>query len=285
MTDSRNIGDLERNKFYQQGVSNSEFALNIATKHLIPIAKGGLSSYSHVNKFGRSVDVTTAIIDVAAMPAPVVYTWLEAPVQIEAISSDAGDVAVTGAGARTIRVSGKDANFNDVSADIDMAGLSASTATTQTFLRVERAYVLTAGRYAKTTAGSHIGTITIRTKTAGATHIYIPVTPAAFGQSLVARYTIPAGYTGYLIEAFFSVDSLKTADFTIFRRTNADAVTAPYGTMRAIETFNGIDTPFPRSWDVPIKLEEKTDIWVSCIAAAGSTDVSASFDLLLIKDT
>ena len=86
------------------------------------------------------------------------------------------------------------------------------------------------------------------------------------------------------MEAFFSVDSLKTADFVILKRLNADSVAAPYGAMRTIETFNGIDQPFNRTWDIPPKLAEKTDIWVSCIATAGSSDVSTSFDILLIKD-
>ena len=278
-----NLGDLERNKFYHPGVPTQQFGLNVVTNHMFQVAQGGTEAYSFVNKFGRAIAVGTSIVDVDARATPAVYTWLQAAVQLEAISSSGNDVATTGTGARTIRVLGKDANFVDCSADIAMNGTSASTATTQTFLRIERAYVLTSGRYAKSDAGSHVGTITIRTSGAGAIHLYIPITPA-LGQSLSAKFTIPTGYTGYMHHAFFTVDSLKTADFYLFRRTNADAIAAPYGAQRVIETFNGVSRPFSRTWDVPIKLTEKTDIWVSCIAASAATNVSASFDILLIKD-
>jgi hypothetical protein len=161
-----------------------------------------------------------------------------------------------------------------------MNGTSASTATTQSFFRIHRAYVDTCGAYATSTSGSHAGNITIRTVSAGATHIYLPIADVPTGQSEVARYTVPAGCTAYLVHAFFSVDANKTATFWLMRRLSSNTVAAPFGAKRILETFDGIKTPFAREWEAPIKLDSGTDIWVAVKGEGSGTSVSASFDLI-----
>ena len=274
------IADLERNKFWHS--SNAEHSPLFCVPHAIPLASGQALNYSFVNKFGHCTGVGTSVVDVNRLATPAVYAWLTTAAQLEAISSSANDTA-DGTGARTIVVEGLDANFVPCSATITMAGTSASTATTQTFLRVHRAYVATSGAYNTTTAGPHAGNITIRVASAGAIQIYLDATDVPVGQSEVARYTIPAGYCGYLMHFMFSVDSLKTATLWIMRRSSADTVAAPFSAKRVIDTYNGIAAPFERNWTVPVKLEEKTDIWVAAKGAATGTDITASFDIFLVK--
>jgi len=283
---SQNLGDLERNKFWLTGgVTNSDcrqqFSIQCTSSHLFPLADGPCNGFTFVNKFGRVLNYGTSIVDVTDLGTPAVYTWLQSPVQLEAISSSADDVATTGTGARTIVVQGLDANFEECEATINMAGLSASTATTQTFLRIHRAYVATCGTYGSTTAGSHIGNITIRTSGGGATHIYLNAATAPVGQSLVARYTIPAGKTGYLTHANFTAAGNKLSDFYLWRRFNADTVAAPYGVKRIIETFNGVSSYLSREWHIPIRLPEKTDIWGSVLGAGTGSNASVAFDIVM----
>lgn len=280
---SRNIGDLERDKFWQPNSSTTQLAFQQVTLHNFSLSEGVDNGFSHVNKFGRVLNYGTSIVDVTDLSTPAVYAWLTTPVALEAISSSANDTAA-GTGARTIVVQGLDGDFNECEATITMNGLSASTATTQTFIRVHRAYVATSGTYGTTTAGSHIGNITIRVESAGAIQIYLPASPAPVGQSNVARYTIPAGKTGYLIHATFQAAGNKASDFFLFRRFNADTVSAPYGVKRLIEYFSGLTYHLTRSWDVPIKLPEKTDVWASVIGAGSGTNAAVTFDLILVDN-
>jgi hypothetical protein len=283
---TRNIGDLERDKFFQPN-STQKFSFSTHTKHYFALAEAGAgvgcNGYDYVNKFGRVLNYGTSIVDVNDLGTPAVYAWLTSASSLEAISSSAADSAA-GAGARTIVVEGLDSDFNEVSETITMNGLSATTATTTEFIRVHRAYVATSGIYADTDTGSHDGNITVRLESAGATQIYLNSATAPVGQSLVARYTIPAGKTGYLTHASFSSAGNKAADFYMWRRFNADTVAAPYGVKRIIETFNGVAESLDRSWDVPIKLPEKTDIWASAVGAGTGTNSSVAFDIILVDN-
>jgi hypothetical protein len=283
---SQNLGDLERNKFWLTGgVTDSncrqQFSIQCSSNHLFPLSDGSCNGFTYVNKFGRVLNYGTSIVDANDLGTPAVYSWPTSAVQIEAISSSADDVATTGTGARTIVVEGLGESWEEVSETINMAGLSASTATTQKFIRIHRAYVATCGTYGSTTAGPHIGNITIRTASAGATHIYLNAATAPVGQSLVARYTIPAGKTGYLIHANFTAAGNKQSDFYLWRRFNADTTAAPYGIKRIIETFNGITSYLDRDWHIPIRLPEKTDVWGSVIGAGTLSNASVSFDILM----
>lgn len=276
---SGHIADLAKHSYWIPGITNGEHNPIYVQTHQIPIASGTLDHYCFVNKFGRETGVGTSVVDVNRTASPSVYSWPTSAVKLEAISSSADDTSA-GSGARTIVVEGLDANLAKISETITMNGASASTATTQSFFRVHRAYVATSGSYATSTSGSHAGNITIRTVSAGAAHIYMPIADVPTGQSEVARYTVPAGCTAYLVHAFFSVDSTKSATFYMMRRLSATTVSAPYGVKRILETFDGIANSISREWEAPIKLDEGTDIWIAVKAAGVGTNVSASFDLI-----
>jgi len=284
---SRNIGDLVRDRFWQPNSATTEFEIQCITNHMFPISErnGSLSAYTHVNKFGRVLNYGTSIVDVNDQSTPSVYSWPTSPVTLEAISTSADDTAA-GDGARTIVVQGLDANWEEQESTITMAGASASTATSESYIRIHRAYVATAGTYAATNAGGNAGVITIRTSSAGQTHIQLLTTVTGLGQSLVTRYTIPSGKTGYLIHAAFSNAAVvnKSSDFYLFRRENGDDSTAPVSSKRIIETFNGISSYFDREWTVPIKLPEKTDIWVAAIGEGSGTNSSATFDMIMTNN-
>ena len=100
-----------------------------------------------------------------------------------AVSTAAAD-DVGSTGALTLTIEGLDANYLEVSETIAMDGTTPS-ATTQTFLRVNRAYIATAGT-GQTNAG-HI-TITV----GGDAQAYVE---ASEGQTHQTHYTVPADHT------------------------------------------------------------------------------------------
>lgn len=245
------------------------------------ISFGAVKDWYVVHKFGHIDDLGTSLEDV--WPTNGIYTYLTSPVTLEAISSSANDAAA-GSGAQTIRVEGLDGNFEEVTEDITMNGISATTATTQTFLRINRAYVLTTGTYG---IGSD-GDITIRTSSGGATHATINNTTADtvswdYGQTQIARYCVPAGKIAFLSRVTVQAESSKRADLAAYQRQNADDVTTPFsGARRVFFSCEGLSTLVTKPFDGPIFFPEKTDIiWQARMASGTNGRVTVSYDLFV----
>ena len=224
-----------------------------------------------IQKFGYNADSDTGD-DVWSGSAA--YTgFLTAAVTIEAISSATADTAA-GTGARTIRVEGLDANWNFQTADITMAGQSASSATTESFIRVFRAFVTSAG-----TGATNAGTVTIRVSSAGASLAVISITEP--GQTTQAIFTVPAKHVGVLKDVLLTGSSSQPISFILLARRGADVTNAP---VRTIAVYSGIDDAGQERGFEPgsIVLPEKSDIWVRVLDGANSALSSAEFDLELI---
>lgn len=105
------------------------------------------------------------------------YTYLSNASQLTLVSSSASDTGV-------VFVSGLDSKFNLLSETITLTGTSAVT-TVNSYLRVNGLYY---------TNGANVGTI--KAQVGGAGTIYGYINPG-FGQSQMAVYTVPNGYTFY----------------------------------------------------------------------------------------
>lgn len=164
----------------------------LSADYLVEIARGYVSGASYVDKFGRNDDVDTAAEeDVWAAGATRARLTAAETMDVESDSANDDD---GGTGARTVTIEGLDGDYMEVSETITMNGTSAVT-TTQTFLRINRAYVVTAG-----SAESNVGAITIDPTTtgSGSRQGYIA---AGDGQTLLSHYTVPAGKTAYMVSS------------------------------------------------------------------------------------
>jgi hypothetical protein len=138
------------------------------------------------------------------------YPWQSTAVTVDVVSDDAND-DVAGTGARTLRIQGLDGSYNLAEETVDMDGTTTVT-TTQTFLRVFRMSVETAG-----SSGNNEGTITV-TYTGGS-DVAATIT-AGNGQTLMAVYTIPAGKTGYFVAMNFHQVKIKNKQCKLKTRDN-----------------------------------------------------------------
>lgn len=251
--------------------------------------KRGLSTgIDVVNKFGSNASVGTSWTPITSAG---VYQTPTAAVSLEFVSSDTGD-ALDDVGAHEITVEGLDANFNAqtvATAAHATDGLTA-VAITGTWTRVFRAYVSKSGTYATSAAGSHVGTITIRVASAGATYAQIPLsTSFPLGQSLIGAYTIPTGYTGYVFMDDISVDTGKTVDVAFFARENADDVSSSYtGTMRVKSLVTGLNggTPFNRTGaKTPLgPFTGPCDLGFMGLVSTGTAEISVEFEVWLVNE-
>jgi hypothetical protein len=236
------------------------------------ISRGLISGYAQFRKFGANSAVGTPEEPISLLGTiwqPVAATALEV------ISSDATDTAA-GVGARTVVLTGLNESWVETSETVTLAGASASTATTTTFIRLYRAYVATTGTY----AGTNVGTLTFRIAGAGATVLSIGI---GLGQTQTTHYTVPAGKTLYVEDIHLSVGSAKAVDIKFFQFPNADDVTTGFtGAKRLVQLFDGILQPVDFVYQTPLVFPAKTDLWFTGIVGTGSGSASIEYCGVLI---
>jgi len=238
----------------------------------LQVARGQIQAHSIVTIAGYNSDVDTAwemITPVGNLSYPA------AALQMTVSSADADDTSA-GTGARTVLITGLDANYAVISETVTMNGQTAVT-TTNSFLRINAMLVTTAGTSLANEGVIYIGSGTV---TSGVPATIYNVIAAGFNNATSSQYTIPAGYTGYLAVARIGLaqdagTTLITAR-TRFVGTNGIALTGP-----VIVTNNGISTiDFP----YPIAIAEKTRIQGEAIGGAADNEAAGFFELVLIKN-
>jgi len=229
-----------------------------------------------VHQFGANHLVSTSVVDIWIVSG--IYVWLQAVVTLEAISDSTNDT-LAGTGARTIRLEGLDSNWDEISEEIEMNGTSATASTTQTFIRINSAYVVTCGTY----SDANDGIITIRTAGAGATHLTIHVDEGlGTGQSQAARFSVPRGKKALVHSIHLWTNNNKPVTVWMLMREGGNIVTAPFSPRRLIIEFSGMTAPEDHDETTPIIVNEYSDIYFQGIAGAGSTDVSIDFDIMQV---
>jgi hypothetical protein len=235
----------------------------------LAVQQGKVPGYSMVNKFGYNSSIGSGAFE-TIWETGNNYPWQTSALTVDVVSDDANDVHTTGSGARTLRIQGLDGSYNFAEETVNLNGTSTVT-TTQTFLRVFRMSVETAGSF-----GNNEGTITV-TYTGG---VDVAATISeGNGQTLMTLYTIPAGYTGYLLSMNISSGKDQEMEFKLIQRINGVSNGA-FQTKQFLEVRGGETTVVFNAINV---IPEKSDIYVSGKASSTSS-ASASFDLLLVQD-
>lgn len=255
------------------------------TDFLIEVAKGKVPGHSLVHKFGHSDSIGTNLSPIADAG---VYPTPSAAVSLEFISSDAAD-ALDDIGMHELTIIGLDANWNEqtvVIAAHATTGLTA-VAITGTWMRVYRAYVSSSGTYADATTASHAGTITIRIAGAGATYGIITITDFPTAQTAIGSYSVPIGYTAYILSIHLHVAAAKNVDFFAFQRSNIDDVTPPYsGAMRVFYQAHDVDEDEELAPRSPIgPFTGLSDIGFMAKVGTGTGAASVDFEILLVENS
>lgn len=237
------------------------------------LVKGTIYQTKTINKFGFNDAVGTSkqtISDVGSN-----YTNLTVAQSLNVSSSNTNDTS-GGTGARTLILYGIDGDYNEISETITLNGQT-NVATSKSYLRLYRAKVLTAGSGATAEGDIYVG---YGTNTAG-----VPATPlikivTGENQTLMACWTVPAGYTGYLYSCTFSSGSETGQKYMIARLEVKE-----YGSVWQTKekgTFSTANLVFSR--DIPLQIPEKSDIRLTAQTSSGTFDVSGVFALVYEKN-
>ena len=237
---------------------------------------GRFNYMSTVSVFGSNTAVGSgAVEDIWEVGG--VYPWPQAAVALRVKSGGNAADGVSGAGIQTITIEGLDENWEAASESLTLAGTSASSPTTTTFIRVFRVYGTSNGTY----TGANTALITVET-TGDVTVASITL---GEGESQLGLYTIPAGKTGYLrrVAAEVTATASKTATITLWQRRNADDVATPFYPKRLVVKYSSVTGEVFDDHHAWPSFPEKTDIWFSAIGEA-TTAVDVEMDLFLVDD-
>jgi len=243
----------------------------------LAIAKGHVDGHIHLNKFGRNDDCSNGVQE-AIWNGGGAYTGHNAVAAeiLEVFSSDGADDAVAvGTGAWTVRLFGLDENWEPLVEDVILDGVT-PVDTISTFIRMDRARVITAG-----TGGANVGGITARQKITTAN--VMMVLPAGYNSTMIAAWTIPAGYRGFFDgwNASLSGGTVASSIVRLLARPEGETFQVQEelsivaaGSSQVIREYVNPKGPFG----------EKTDIFVQAIAGSNGVGVAAAFDLLIVKE-
>lgn len=227
------------------------------------VAKGQFDDISHAHPFGAvpamSQSQTGTIWDVN----DTVYPW--------ASWATAGTLSIPAVNAsdngKTVTIVGLDGNYDMLTETVTVSS-SVAVTTTAEFKRVNRAYI---GN------GSAINVGNINIQKGGVTVARIS---ANNGQTAMAVYTVPAGYTGYILQGAASCQSGADATGDMFVRYFGEA------SFRVGHSFevSGAGGAYLYEFCIPVKIPEKSDIDVRASVRSNNARLTAAFDILLDYD-
>ena len=234
---------------------DEEFNLNVS--------RGKTRGASQIHKFGatpsQSINTTASIWD----KGDTLYPW--------SAFDTAGVLVGAQVGAddngKVVTIIGLDENFEEISEDFTLSS-SGTVTGTKTFKRVYRGYVSSG-------AGTNVGQLNF---SRGGTQVLRIL--AGAGQTLMAVYTVPAGYTGYIYQGVATAQS--GADATGYMYVRYNSVATIFRVGHTFELTGGGEYTYKFSF--PQEMPEKTDIDVRLTTRSNNGRFTAAFDILLIKN-
>jgi len=229
--------------------------------YFLQVSRGLVDGHKRIFKFGFNSDIDDSIEDI--WDGGGVYTYQGSALAMTATSG--GGATDNGV---QVTIQGLDASYNEVSEAVTLAG-SGSATTTQTYLRVFRAFI----------SGSQEPTDNIDIDNGGTTYARIS---SGHNQTLMALWTVPAGYTAYLLQT----------DITAFTEQNNKFAVAEFQTreqnkvFRTQDKFAIVSTVHHQQYQAPLPIPEKTDMRVRAVGSSSSANIqlSAGLDIIYIEN-
>ena len=226
------------------------------------IARGLVKGTSFVHKFGAVPSVSTNTTGTVWDVNNTIYPW--------SAWDTAGTITVDRANAgdanKQVTVVGLDSNYNAIQETIILTNATGN-ASTNSFIRVFRAFIID--------GSTNVGLISIKKEATTVAAI-----TAGKGQTLMAVYTVPAGYTGYLYKGTATAQAGADATGDMFVRYFGQT------SFRVGHSFevDGDGGQYTYDFTVPLPIPAKSDIDVRVTTRSNNGRYTAAFDLILIKD-
>lgn len=228
----------------------------------IKISRGMVKGASFIHKFGAVPSMATNTTGTVWDKNDTVYPWASWATAgiINVDSSSASDIN------KSITVVGLDANYNQISETITLT-TQTNNNSSNSFIRIFRAFI--------SDGETNVGQISVQRDTTD-----VAIITAGYGQTLMAVYTVPAGYTGYLYKGTCSAQSGADGTGNMFVRYFGQS------SFRIGHSFevSGAGGQYMYDFSFPIPIPEKSDIDVRITTRSNNGRYTAAFDLLLVQN-
>lgn len=230
---------------------------------LLGVAANHYQGLSHIHKFGAvpamSQNNTGTIWDVN----DTTYPWSAFST---ATTLTVDRASATDAGKQVLIV-GLDGAYNEIEETVTLTNATGN-ATTKSFIRVYRAY-MTNG------SATNVGNVTVKASTTVVAQI-----TAAKGQTLMAIYTVPAGYSAYILKGAATCQDGADATGDMFVRYFGESA------FRVGHSFEvcGDGGEYMYDFGIPLRIPEKSDIDIRASVRSNNARLTAAFDILLERD-
>lgn len=182
------------------------------------------------------------------------------------VSSDTtGDTPV-------VTISGLDEDYNEASETVTVTGQTA-VSTTTSFIRVFRAKVDSS----EPTGNIYVGTGTVTTGVPA--NVFAKIN-AGENQTLMAIWTVPAGYTAYILAASVASGTTLSNKYTEARLK----VRPSGGVFQTKEVLTFQNSYVETVLHMPTVVTEKSDIEVQALTSSGTDAISATFTVVYEKN-
>ena len=225
----------------------------------LQVARGQIPGHTFVHRQGRvpqmSNNTTGTVWDVN----DTLYPW--------SAWDTAGTIAIARASAsdadKNVIIRGLDADYNLITEQVTLTAASGNTSI-NTYTRLD--FIQMNG------TAVNVGAITV---TKGATTV--GSIAAGVGQSLMGVYTVPAGYTAYIPHGSMTIQNGADATGSFYYRI-------PGGRFLIGHTFEVASSEYNYEFSVPFRVPEKSDIDVRASVRTNNAQVTAAYDIILIKE-
>ena len=228
----------------------------------LQVVRNQIENHKTIFKFGFNPDINS--VEETVWDVGGIYAYPSSAVAMT-VTTDAGTPANDN-GVKVI-VFGLDEDYNEVNQEVTLAGAGTAT-TTQTFLRVFRAYV----------SGSQAPTGNLNITNGATTYARITLNE---NQTLMAMWTVPAGYTGFIDHVNIATGTTNANQYItaqLVQRTQGGVFRVM---MKQTLGSGGVADFLIR---YPISVPEKTDLEVRAESSGANNLISANFSIVYIKN-
>jgi hypothetical protein len=241
----------------------------------LQVARRQITFHEAFCQFGINTNVATSN-ETVWIGSSGIYAFPTAA-SVMKISSSSNDDDAAGTGARTVLINGLNANYDPVAEIVALDGQTAVN-TTNSYIRVNKMVVLTAG-----TGGTSVGSIYAGTGNvnSGVPDVVVNQTGVLANETESSFYTVPAGYT-----AFINAWTMSSGNTTADEWTRFTLRIRPFGGVFGIKAqYHIAGSGIYECMAVyPLPVPEKADIDVLAATSDGTASVSSQLQIVLIKN-
>ena len=231
--------------------------------------------FGQIHKFGAVPTMSIDTIGTIWDEDDTIYPWAaidaNGALNIKVTNTNNENLANTDLDGDTVEIQGLDENYEIQTETVTISGSTATTA--NPYKRIYRARYQNGVGFDVLTSAR----ILIQTQT----NVTVAKILEDQGQTLMAIYTVPAGFTGYLMRLDVTAQETATGEFKLMVREGGTGSFA----IRHVAEVTGRGGAYQLEYPIPQSFPEKTDIDARMHTFANNGRYTCTFDILLVDNS